>query len=203
MMSDMEKFYIYVDESGQETQGRFFVVATIIMTADWREEGEQNLFAIERRTGKKKPKWYKTHHRVKERYLQEIISLDPLKHNIFYATYENTTDYIPLTAETIIETLKQKITGEYVVTIGIDGLEGREVKEVTHIIKANKIRYRKVRGMRDESSAWIRLADAIAGFINDTQKNKPYTRAWYPQLQQAGFLIEIKKAGVSGSSNPT
>ena len=31
MMSDMEKFYLYVDESGQDTEGVYFIVVVVIL----------------------------------------------------------------------------------------------------------------------------------------------------------------------------
>ena len=51
--------------------------------------------------------------------------------------------------------------------------------------------YKKVRGAKDEGNAWIRLADAIAGFSWDVYENKPYTQSLYPDMQKQGFFIQL------------
>ena len=51
--------------------------------------------------------------------------------------------------------------------------------------------YKKVSGIRDEGSAWIRFADAIAGFNWHVYKNKPYTQRLFPEMQQKGYLTQL------------
>ena len=46
-----QKLYAYVDESGQDTLGAFFVVATVL-TADNQERVRQALERLERASGK-------------------------------------------------------------------------------------------------------------------------------------------------------
>ena len=45
--------------------------------------------------------------------------------------------------------------------------------------------------IRDEGSAWIKLADAIAGFCWHAYKNKPYTQTLFPEMQQKGYLMQL------------
>ncbi len=47
--------------------------------------------------------------------------------------------------------------------------------------------------IRDEGSAWIRLADAIAGFNWHVYENKPYTQTLFPEMQQKGYIIQLQK----------
>jgi hypothetical protein len=148
-------------------------------------------------------KWKKTHYSLKEDYLRAVANIETLKDNIFYSIHANTRDYIRLTSDAIAEAFTQRARGPYTVTVAIDGLSPTSAQKVAKHLKAEGIHYRKVRGVRDESSAWIRLADAIAGFVRDVQENKPYTSTLYSYLTQQGLLSEIKNAGVSGSSDPT
>ena len=45
--------------------------------------------------------------------------------------------------------------------------------------------------IRDEGSARIRLADAIAGFSWDVYENKSYTQTQFPEMQQKGYLMQL------------
>ena len=51
-----QKLYAYVDESGQDTEGRFFVVSVVLFGTD-RDTVLARLEALEARTGKGRVKW--------------------------------------------------------------------------------------------------------------------------------------------------
>jgi hypothetical protein len=57
----LQKLYAYVDESGQDTAGRLFVVGVLLL-ADERDALLPRLEAIEIRSGKHNMKWQKTRH---------------------------------------------------------------------------------------------------------------------------------------------
>lgn len=73
----------------------------------------------------------------------------------------------------------------------IDGLDKKSKQRISRQLKEKGVLYKKVRGKRDEGNAWIRLADAIAGFCRDTEENKPYTQSLNPMLDHKGFLIRL------------
>jgi hypothetical protein len=98
----MESIYCYVDESGQDTQGRLFIVAVVVSTAERRDEGEQRLLEAERNSQKGLAKWKKTRHPKKESYLQAIATIAELRGSIFYSTHLNTRDYIGATVDTLL-----------------------------------------------------------------------------------------------------
>jgi hypothetical protein len=58
----MEKLYAYVDETGQETAGAFFLVA-VVVAGDDRDVLLDWLSAVENATGKGKTLWHKSRHR--------------------------------------------------------------------------------------------------------------------------------------------
>jgi hypothetical protein len=70
-------------------------------------------------------------------------------------------------------------------------LNKKTARQISRRLKQEGVGQRKVRGIRDESSAWIRLVDAIAGFSRDAYEKKPYTQGLYSHMQQQGFLIEL------------
>ena len=57
-MSKAQKLYAYVDESGQDTAGRIFVVGIVVLEQE-REKIAQALEHIEERSGKLIKKWHR------------------------------------------------------------------------------------------------------------------------------------------------
>ncbi len=187
----MSRIYCYVDESGQHSHGDFFSVSVVIVkTIEMRDEGECILLEIERTTEKGSTKWTKTHHRKKARYLRTIATLAELKNCIFYSTYTDTRDYVGATVDTIARVLQQHVpnTGTHGIIVVIDGLDKQEKQQIAKRLKRAGVMYKKVRGAKDEGSAWIRLADAIAGFSWDVYKNKPYTQSLHADMPSGPFI---------------
>jgi hypothetical protein len=53
------------------------------------------------------------------------------------------------------------------------------------------IKRRKVKGLRDESSAYIRLADALAGFFRDYEEGESYTKGLFQLLSTKAFIKKL------------
>jgi hypothetical protein len=178
------RLYCYADETGPDTEGKMFLVAVVITTSELREAIERGLEGLEAKSGKGILKWKSTSVKRKDAYLQGILGIDALQGSLFYAVYRNTKDYLKLVSLTIAEAIIAfSQDKDYQATIYIDGLRKNERKEVVRFLKG--IKRRKVGGLRDESSAYIRLADALAGFFRDYEEEKPYTKKLF-QLFSGG-----------------
>ena len=70
----------------------------------------------------------------------------------------------------------------------IDGLDKKEEQQIAKQLKRSGVVYKKVRGARDEGNAWIRLADAIAGFSWDVYEDKPYIQSLRSDLPLEFFI---------------
>ena len=206
------KLYCYVDETGPDTKGEFFLVSVIALEGELREATEASLERIETRTKKYNRKWRGTKHDIRIDYLRDILQVKQLSGSIFYATYRGQTNYIPLIAQTIIKVILRwlsanrrvlspqitktnppvKVDGDYQATIIIDGINEAEQKRVKRLLKESHIRYNKVRGPKDESTALLRLADAMAGFLRDYHEGKDYTDKLYRAFRRQEFLREMK-----------
>ena len=81
----MQKLYCYVDESGQDTQGKSFWVSVIIVLQEERDILETLLENVEKQVHKRKFKWKSTHYKVKTKYIQEMLNIKILRSNIFYS----------------------------------------------------------------------------------------------------------------------
>lgn len=84
-MPKIHKLYCYVDETGQDTKGRLFIVV-----AGERVKLNQYLEEVENKCGIGKRKWVraKSVSTSRDRYLESLNTGD-LKHKIFYRRYAN------------------------------------------------------------------------------------------------------------------
>ena len=184
------KLYCYVDETGQDTKGELFLVAIVLKEITDLFVLEKQLEEIEKKTGKKLSKWKKTRQVVKKKYLKAIIQLKNLKNSIYYAVYNASKEYSKLTALTIAKAVLAKDNKNYTVTIIIDGLNNREREIVRSELKKLKIKYRKIRGLKDEQSAFLRLADAMAGFLRDMREQEPYAKPFIKDFLKKEIVAE-------------
>ena len=67
-----QKLYCYVDESGQDTKGKIFLVSVVI-TGKERDTLREKLKEIEKLSCKRKKKWSKAKRKQKESYVERII----------------------------------------------------------------------------------------------------------------------------------
>lgn len=186
------RLYCYADETGPDTKGEFFLVSVVALEGELREAAEASLERIETRTKKYNRKWGGTKHDIRIDYLRDILQVKKLRGSLFYATYRGQTNYIPLIAQTIIRVILLKAYGNYQATIIIDGINEAEQKLVSRLLKESHIRYKNVRGPKDESTALLRLADAMAGFLRDYHERKHYTDKLYRAFRRQEFLREMK-----------
>lgn len=140
-------------------------MAIVLKEIDLLESLERKLEEIEKRTGKKRAKWKRVKKDIKIKYLGELLQIRELRKSIFYFVYENTTEYTSLTSFTLAKAVLSKSNEDYTVTVIIDGLNDKERDVVRDELKKLKVKYNKIRGMKDEQNIFLRLSDAMAGFL--------------------------------------
>jgi hypothetical protein len=159
----LQKLYCYIDETGQDTRGDFFLVAAVITGSD-RDEILPTLERIEQVSGKGKVKWIRSRDTVRRLYLESVLASSIFSGHLLYAIYRNTIEYPRCLAETTSRAVARFAEPDYKATIIVDGLEGRQKQLFTNHIRSLGVRHKTVRGVRDETDAFIRLADAVCGF---------------------------------------
>lgn len=190
-MNQPQKLYCYVDETGQDTHGRFFLVAVIIVDRALNEELQRQLLEIERLVRKRSARWARNNIRTKTAYLEQVLSLS-LEASVFYTIFENTTSYITHIGDAVVRATQEKVAGDYrFVAIEIDALQAGEAPQVRKVLKHSQIRYNKLRGIRDEASPFIHLADAFAGFIRDYHENEPYATDYFPRFERRRIVKRV------------
>ncbi len=194
MMEDMEKLYVYVDESGQDTEGVYFVVVAVVLLEGSVSvsELEKTLERIERETRKGKSKWRPTKFRVRTAYLSHLLQIPQLERTLFYMSFRETNDYTELTAVTIAQAILKRVSGDYQAYIMVDGLKDKDKPRISKTLQRRGIRRRKLRGGKEQNSALLRLADAMAGFIRDYEEGQPYTQDLYRRFVNQRIVTKLE-----------
>ena len=84
--------------------------------------------------------------------------------------------------------MNKERTENYTGTVIIDGLIDKERGIVRDELKRLKIKYRKIRGMKDEQSVFLRLADAMAGFLCEVTEGKEYEVSLAKLFKSSKFI---------------
>ncbi|SRR6266481_1312664 len=182
---EKQKLYCYVDETGQDTEGSLFLVA-LVVTGEERDLLVAEAEKIERESGKGLNKWRKAGFAAKREYIRAIFFSAQFRHSLFFASYENTGGYLDLTILATARAILQRAgDNDYKATVIVDGLRASETGHFASALRQLRIGVKKVRGMKDESNALIRLADALCGFIRDYLEGQEYTREFAWAFEQA------------------
>lgn len=187
-----QKLYGYVDETGQDTEGRLFLVAVVFAALD-RDELRQQLAGIEERSRKRTRKWSHSTPKQREIYIREVLTHTSFAGHLYFSKYESTRAYVDLTVLSVAKAINTHAAEPYTATILVDGLHhGTEQRRFAHGLRSLRIRARKVRGATDESDPFIRLADAIAGFVRDSAAGgDEHLAALYKTAVKTGTLREV------------
>lgn len=184
------KFYAYIDETGQDTNGDLFIV-TVVMARDTREVMRRRLAQIERSSNKKARKWSKARQQQREAYIQQILQTDEFIGTIYFSQYRDSKAYVDLTILSTAKAILDHAEEPYQATIFVDGLGRTERHRFSAGLRKLKVRVQKVRGIKDESEEFIRLADAISGFVRSGLKNDAPLRPLFRQALTNGFIKEV------------
>jgi hypothetical protein len=196
MSSETHKLYCYIDETGQDTFGAFFIVA-IVVTDGQQHELERSLETIEQLTGKK-TKWMKTRDRVRVAYVDALVKRDVpamiFVKNFMSSSKNNFDDLEVLAAAQAINSYREAHSireDEYKLTITVDGLSKTVAARMASEFRKLGIKPRKIVGKKDESSAIIRLADAIAGLSREAYEGRQEYKQLATKLKRAKTLYEL------------
>jgi len=200
----MKQTYLYVDETGQDTKGAFFLVAVVIVERDFRQRAEGFCQEVEYRTGKRS-KWTKTRKPIRWAYMERILqtSIPGLVMMVIEFRTGN-TDYWGMTFQALYTVLTPMVHGEEGrrIKIFVDALSKTQAKEMGVQLRQRLQRaargrgvYRlSVRGLRTErSTSLLRLADALCGFARAVIQKEPQAlRLWERYGQRIQWLVMEK-----------
>ncbi len=188
---------LYIDESGQDTKGKIFVVAVAVVAAENREATRQFYESLEKISGKGKVKWASAEKDKRLAYLHTAMQETGPRGNIFfYRVFHQTTDYDGATVEAIASVvhshrLPYSVDSMYIHVDGLTKPKCRNYK--TRLRRLGCRRIKGVRGVRkQQDEALIRLADTLAGALGEWRKYRNEQLAkLFSQAKENGTLIEL------------
>jgi hypothetical protein len=182
--------HLYVDETGNETRGRLFVVAVVccrdnpdLLTAEcenWEEKAQKH------------SKWTKTQQSRRMIYMRSALKHTPLHGNLYYSESRNSVNYDWETVHTIARVLQSGPASDKA-KIYVDALSKTKKNAYGAQLRRLGIHGHKVQGVvKDENSALILLADALAGFIRDALENQyPETTELFRKAVEDEVIREV------------
>ena len=165
-------------ETCLDTKGKFFLVATCVIDTTKEEYLEKLLGDIEVRSNKKYRKWTDCSNSARIKFLEYFSKSKFPVSSLSFSYYQDTLEYANLISLTIAKSILKKIPDDldYSVKIFFDRINKQTENKIKIELRKLKIKYKKVRGMKDESFSLIRLTDSIAGFLRDYTEGKIYTK---------------------------
>ena len=183
-MNKTKKIYCYVDETGQDTNGKLFVVSVIVSEKD-RDLFLHEIETLEKASGKGRLKWGRTKKELKLLYLSQIFLKFKDLSALRYSVFNNTKDFDLATIVAITKAIKFKNKHKnYKSLVYIDALTKSKRPAYARELRKLGVFTQKIKEVRkDENNPAIRLADSIAGWVrdvfegNDLELIKAYKKA--------------------------
>lgn len=187
------KLFCYVDESGQDTKGKLFVVSVVILRHE-KDDLLKFCEIVEKESGKGKFKWGKAEQTRRIEYIRRIFANKQFKGKLHYSIFHQSRDYDLATIVAVAKAIHwQEPTKDYSSIVYVDGLSKTKRQEYGAQLRKLGIHTKKVQGIpKDESNALIRLADAISGFIRDAiDTSDENAKQIFSQATHAKILVEV------------
>ena len=186
-----ETLYAYIDESGQDTEGRFFVVGVLVI-GETRATIQKQLEEIEKISGKGNSKWHKAKSNSRKKYIEAVVRLSELHSSLFYEIFHDDKKYVQLIGYATAHAILKKAKPSYRVSIFVDGFTQTELERLIPIFKDFQIRKRKLRGVRrEENNAFIRLVDALCGLVRDASDDNQWSKDMLKRLQKKNLVTVL------------
>jgi hypothetical protein len=190
MKDSRQKLYAYVDESGQDTKGEIFLVSVVVVEKQ-REKIRALLRKIETESKKKNRKWTRERKVRREAYMKLIIASKELIGLIYFSYYNGAKVFIDLTIFSTAKAILDQAKEPYQATVYVDGLHKGDRDKFTRGLRKLQVKTTRARGLKDEADEFIRLADAIAGFVRDGIEGDTVMKPLYKQALKKGIIREI------------
>lgn len=187
------KLYCYVDETGQDTSSKFFVVVAVVSDAE-QEKLRQELLEVERAAGTGNRKWHKSRPERRLQYLFSVMQRGLGVGEVFFGSYPKPLPYFFPFLEVLEFAIKSVAgEGEYTTKVFVDGIDRNKARELTNALRLRGVSLEMVQSRRDESEPIIRLADMWAGCIRAAQLGFASEERIVSKARRMRILRDIKE----------
>ena len=182
------KLFLYADETIWTSTPGFLLVAVAAAPPDRIDDLQNQVRRLETESGRAQRKWAHTLEKRKTSFLQGLEGLLSGLPPVGWRAYAEIENQVDQTAAAIAAAA-QRIGPDATVYVMVDGYNDAECHRVRAALRGGGIRFKKVVGGRDESEPLLRLADALAGFLGDVNKSKPYALKLWGRL--GVYFVEV------------
>jgi hypothetical protein len=187
----VQKIYCYIDETGLDTEGAFFLVSVVI-TKPERDEIIKLLEKIEKHSRKERAKWAHTKDKQRLAYMNAIFKEEVFKGRLYYGRHiQPSLDYQEMTVTTAAQAITAHAQKPYKATVIIDGLPNSLYRPYAAALRKHDILTDKVKGADDNKDALLRLADALCGFVRDALEGATSLQKSFKKAIDEGYIIEV------------
>jgi len=168
-------------------------LVSVVITEDERQQIEAELVRIEKESGKGRRKWMDARDEQRVSYIRQVLGNSLLKQKLYYSTYPHTTEYFSKTVLTVANAITRYATNDdYKAVVYVDGLAKSLIPQVGTALRHLHIKTSKVRGVRkEEADAFIRLADAVCGFVRAALVGRGEFRQLLDKAKEQGLIREV------------
>ena len=191
-VANQKRVDLYVDESGQDTRGRLFIVA--VVAVEDSNKLRQLCESFEETSGKRKKKWASSERSRRLDYLRAVIqNAAALNVKLLYSVFHKRTDYDAATIDGIAKAILRLSPANSHVYVYVDGLAKAKRGAYKTGLRRFGLPVKKViRVRKDENEPLIRLADALAGAVGELNKHQtPDLETLFSEAEQRGVLIRL------------
>ncbi|MHB2021025.1 MAG: DUF3800 domain-containing protein [Candidatus Xenobia bacterium] len=180
------KLCIYVDESaGQNPDDRRFVVAVVVVASQHQDELRKRLEQLELSSRRGQSKWVHSKPAQRRAYIEGLVGISALASPLYWRTHDDCRDQDRKRAEAAVAAIRDRDSADVTRRlVTIDSVTEFGRAKVLAVFKARGIERKEVRGGRDESQVFLRLADAIAGFVRHVAEEMPYAVTVWPHVRE-------------------
>jgi len=193
----MGEFFFYIDETGRDPFSPVFI-SGILSTSTIRQELEYTLMGLEKTSAQGKAprwKWSKSNSKYRKAYIEGVLKIQALVGNVFFHLVRGGKEYLDHTADGAVNAVREKAKRGDKATMYFDGFRETEVNQIRRYIRPS-LKSKGIRAIvkgiaRDESSPFIRLADAICGLVRDAEEDDEWSKLMVQKLKRKKILKEV------------
>ena len=186
-----KKYYCYVDESGQDVGSDVFITAAVISAGD-QHAFRSELETIERQTKIFKRKWYRAGYEQRLAFIKRILESGHKFGQSFYIVYKKPILFFFPWIEVINSAITSVAQENYRAQVYVDGIDRKRAEELTNTLRAKGIKLSFVKSARDETEAFIRLADRFVGLARAAKEQKGEYLKLLNEAKALQIITEIK-----------
>ena len=182
-----------MDESGQDTKGKLFVVGLVVLEKE-KDDIEKLLLKIEKSSKKGDRKWTKSRKKERLAYIYALLESDKFNYKLYYSAFQNFgLNYYYQTIISVAKLYHSKPAYKnLIMSITVDALHKSKRKLAGAELRKLGVKTTLIKGKRDDSSPLLRLADSIAGFVrNGIEKHPDYTSV-FKECVKIGLINKLE-----------